>query len=309
MRRTYADWLRLPSLAAVLLVLAAVAARGGDEDKDEADAPRPLSIIVMDPLAAPLSCPCVQGYAQRDYQKLAEHLQKKLGRQVRLTFSEALKTALAGDAKGRADLVIGKHSVVLADADRLHLPLRAVASLTGKDGLATQTGLIVVPAGDPAQKVDQLQGYRILFGPPDCAEKYSAAMALLKSAGVSVPEKIETSAACSDGATKILELGSDARAAAVISSYAQPLLQGCGTIKKGDLRVVGTSEPVPFVTAFVAESMGDAERSQIEAALLDVVGHPLLCQQLETLLGFVPPPPAEDEPDGQPASGASAKKN
>ena len=31
----------------------------------------PLSLIVMDPLAAPLSCPCVAGYAQRKYEVLA----------------------------------------------------------------------------------------------------------------------------------------------------------------------------------------------------------------------------------------------
>jgi len=39
-------------------------------------------------------------------------------------------------------------------------------------------------------------------------------------------------------------------AATVISSYAQPLLEGCGTIKKGDLRVIGETDPMPFVVAF-----------------------------------------------------------
>ena len=27
-----------------------------------------FTLIVMDPLAAPLSCPCVEGYAQRKYE-------------------------------------------------------------------------------------------------------------------------------------------------------------------------------------------------------------------------------------------------
>lgn len=48
----------------------------------------PLTLIVMDPLAAPLSCPCVKGYAQRDYEKLANHLEKQLGREVKLHFNE-----------------------------------------------------------------------------------------------------------------------------------------------------------------------------------------------------------------------------
>lgn len=30
----------------------------------------PLCVVVMDPLASQLSCPCVEGYAQRDYAAL-----------------------------------------------------------------------------------------------------------------------------------------------------------------------------------------------------------------------------------------------
>ena len=32
-------------------------------------------MVVMDPLALPLSCPCVKGYAQRNYDKLGEKLE------------------------------------------------------------------------------------------------------------------------------------------------------------------------------------------------------------------------------------------
>ena len=42
-----------------------------------------------------------------------------------------------------------------------------VASLTGKDGKTTQTGLIVVLKEDPAKSIDDLKEYKILFG---CAE-------------------------------------------------------------------------------------------------------------------------------------------
>ena len=220
-------------------------------------------MVVMDPLAAPLSCPCVEGYAQRKYEKLAEYLEQTLSRPVRLTFSESLRTALAGKAEGRADLVIGKDSVVRADAKAAGVPVTAVASLTGKDGGTTQTGLFVVPAGDPAKQVSDLSGYRIFFGTPECDEKYAAAIELLRSSGVAVPDKIETSAACSDGACKTLELGAGVRSAAVISSYAKPLLEGCGTVKKGDLRVIGETKPVPFITAFVADGLPAAERDRV----------------------------------------------
>lgn len=248
----------------------------------------------MDPLAAPLSCPCVEGYAQRKYEKLAEYLEPLLGQPVRLTFSESLSVALKGKAENRADLIIGKDSVVRADAKSVNLKVTALASLTGKDGATAQTGLFVVPAADPAKKVGDLAGYRIFFGAPECDEKYVAAFDLLRSQGVPVPDKIETSAACSDGACKSLELGAGVRSAAVISSYAKPLLEGCGTVKKGALRVVGETKPVPFITAFASETLPADQRDRLANLLLLAGTKPEVCAALETLLGFVPADTAEE---------------
>ena len=74
-----------------------------------------LTIVVMDPLAKPLSCPCVEGYAQRDYEKLAEFLHERTGREFETVFSESLPEVLRDKTDGRADVVIGKESVVNAD--------------------------------------------------------------------------------------------------------------------------------------------------------------------------------------------------
>jgi len=248
---------------------------------------RPLTMVVMDPLAEPLSCPCVKGYAQRKYDELASYLQQQLGRPVTVVFNESLVKALHGDAAGSADLVIGKQSVVRADAKQAGRKLIAIARLTGKDGKTTQTGLIVVPKADPAKIITDLKGYRIVFGPTECDEKHAAALALLEANGIDPPARPETSAACSDGATRILELGPQVRAAAVISSYAKPLLEGCGTIDRGALRVVGETSPVPFVAALVDARLPVAVRQGLTRALLDVASHPQLCHDLESLLGFV----------------------
>ena len=185
------------------------------------------------------------------------------------------------------DLIIGKRSVVEFDARAIQATITPLASLSGKDGIATQHGLIVVPSADPAKTVADLKGYQIYFGPEDCDEKHKAALALLKENGVPIPEKLETCSACSDGATKILELGADVRAATVISSYAAPLLEGCGTIQKGDLRVVGKTAPVPFVTAFATSRVGEKEQAAIREILLELIESPKLCEALETQLGFV----------------------
>ncbi len=247
-------------------------------------------MVVMDPLALPLSCPCVQGYAQRNYDKLAEALEKDLGRKVRVVYNESLTTALKGDAKGHADLVIGKHSVVLFDAKRSEVKLTPVARLTGKDGATTMTGLIVVPKDDPAQSVSDLNGYRIVFGPEECDEKYSAVIALLKQNGVTPPTAMETSPACSDGACQVLDdekKDSSMRGAALISSYAKPLLEGCGTVEKGSLRVVGETVPVPFIEAFVSEQLPEADRAALSKAVLKSTGDAALCLALETRDGFL----------------------
>lgn len=252
--------------------------------------PEPLTLVVMDPLALPLSCPCVEGYAQRKYEELGKFLQQELGRPVEVAFDESLVVALKKKTKNRADLVIGKCSVVQHDARKAGLELRQLAALSGKDGKLTQTGLVVVVAKDPAKTVADLGGYRIIFGPAECDEKHAAALALLKEHQVPAPAKIETCVACSEGAEKIIELGPSGKTATVISSYAAPLLEGCGHIKKGDLRIVGETAPVPFIGAFVNRQLPAADQEALQAALRKVGNQPHLLTALETKLGFVDVP-------------------
>jgi len=253
-----------------------------------ADDPGALSLVVMDPLAAPLSCPCVEGYAQRKYEVLAEHLESALGRRVEVTFSESLLTAMKKSGK-KADIVIGKESVVQADADHAKLPLTAISRLTDQQGSTDQYGIIVVNRDDPAASVADLAGYSIYFGPAEAAEKHSAALELLKEAGVTIGEdKRKISPACSDGACEVVDLGPQSRTAAVISSYAQPLLEGCGTIKKGDLRVLAKTAPVPFVSLFIADTLEGKDVETIRSALAEVALKPEVLEALESLIGFLP---------------------
>ncbi len=264
-----------------------------------------LRMVVMDPLAKELSCPCVQGYAQRDYAQLAKYLESQLGVPVAVTFSESLVKALKEDVEGRADIVIGKRSVVEHDARRAKLGMHYAGSLTGKDGKPTQYGMLVVRTADKASKVADLAGYKIYFGPEESDEKHAAAIALLKLHGVALPTKLETVAGCEEGAAAILEMGSNENGAAVISSYAHPLLEGCGTVPKGAIRVVAETEPVPFVTAFVSDRLSVDRRRQIVKALLDIDARPDLKLALETKRGFISEDTAQA---GAATTAADAKK-
>lgn len=254
---------------------------------DKTIEPAVLTLVVMDPLCDKLACDCVEGYAQRKYEVLGAFLTKKLKRPVKVFWGETIESALEG-TKAKPHIIVGKHSVVMAGGKERQEAYSAIASLTGSKGGVTQTGLIVVRKNDPAQSVSDLKDYRIFFGPQNCDEKFAAPVNLLKKHGIPVPKKLEISGACSEAATKLVELDSKVKAAAIISSYAEPLLAGCGTIKKGDLRVIGTSEKVPFVVAFVNNRLSDATRKSVADSLFETGAHPELTTALQSLIGFVP---------------------
>lgn len=245
-----------------------------------------LSLVIMDPLSAPVSCPCVEGYAQRDYSVLAELLQRELGVKVRIAFASSLDAGIK--KAGGADVIIGKQSVVQADLRDLKRSAIPAYRLTDAKGSTTQHGLIVVNREDPAKTTADLAGYTIIFGSASAMEKHDAALELLKSAKVRVPKKLrKIDEACSDGACKVIDLGPESKTAAVISSYAQPLLEGCGTIKKGDLRVVAKTKDVPFVTLFVSDQLDEKQRASLDAAIKSIPSQPAVLEALESLAGFL----------------------
>lgn len=249
---------------------------------------QPLQLVVMDPLSKDLACACVKGYAQRNYKVLAAYLQTKTGMEIQVSHGETLADALKHSG-GSADIVIGKFSVIQSESKKNALELHAVASLTDKQGSAFQKGLLVVPKDSAAKELKDLQGFRMFFGPEDCDEKSAAVKDLLRSAGIAVGANSEIAASCSSAAEALLKLGSNERAVAVISSYAEPLLAGCGTIKPGDLRVVAKTREVPFVTAFLNRRLPAETAKALENALLSSDSAPKLLEALESLHGFVEP--------------------
>lgn len=247
-------------------------------------APRePLRMVVMDPLCKQLACACVKGFAQRDYEALAAFMGGKLRRPVEVFVNESIADALRV-TDGKLDLVVGKESVVRAQASAARLPLAPLAMLSGRDGKTTLTGLFIVRSDDPARSVSDLKGRKILFGPSANDEKHAAAFAAMKSFGLPLPDKPETMATCNQTGLAVLEKQADA---CVISSYAMALLEGCGAIDKGALRVVGQTAPVPFITVFATERVATGDAEAITKSLLAVGGDAPLKEKLETRNGFV----------------------
>ena len=256
----------------------------------------PLHIIVMDPLAKEMACACVKGYAQRDYKALATALQQGLDQPVRLEFSDNLADSVRKPGDSRDLMVIGKSSVVQHDARATAWKCQPVARLTGVDGATTLTGLFVVKTADPARGLPDLSGRRIFFGLPNANEKHDAAFAALRAAGVDVPATLETRETCSAAVLDLLDSDASPAPAAVISSYALALLEGCGSIAKGDLKVIGKTSEVPFVSVFVADSMPATKRQKVLDLLLAVKTDAALLKALESKDGFQPWPTAQPQP-------------
>lgn len=263
-------------------ILSAVAWAEGPPPEDGT-----ICLAVLDPLAAELSCPCVKGYAQRDYRALARWLEESTGRRVRIGFGGSLANAIEDAESDRFDLAIGKLSVITADAAAQKVGAEPLCALADKQGSTDVRGLFVVATDDAAEEVADLFDYTILLGPSDHHEKHELAITALRAVGLEESFDTMTCATCSDAAATLLEAGADKPHAAVISAYAEPLLEGCGTVPAGAVRVVGETGPTPFVVACVPATLDHALRDTLRRALLAVRERPDLCGKLESRGGFV----------------------
>ncbi|MEZ5388151.1 MAG: PhnD/SsuA/transferrin family substrate-binding protein, partial [Prosthecobacter sp.] len=233
----------------------------------------PLQLVVMDPLALQLSCTCVKGTGQRRYDLLAKHLEKQLGREVRLTFDESLVLALQRTG-GKADIVIGKDATVRADATQAGLKLREVAALSDPRGDTTLRGVFIVRNESNARSLADLGNQKIGIGPVEDVESHGSAKAMLKADWRGYGSMDAAALALSDGEVE----------AAVVSEFMPVLLEGCGKLEKGATRIVGTTEDVPFIRVFAGEAV---DTDDLVAALGDVAKNKELKLALESRDGFV----------------------
>lgn len=246
-----------------------------------------ITMVVTDPLALPLACSCVQGFAQRKYEKLADFLQSKLGKSVRVVWSESLEKAKNEHGLGSKTILIGKDSVIRFDSKKLKMEVTAIAQLTDVAGSVKQKGMFVVRRDDPAASLLDLEGYRVLWGPEKCTEKSASPKSKLKELEIETVggEVCET---CTVAARKLIDETNATKVAGIISSYAERLLIGCGTIEKGTLKIVGESDEVPFISVFLSGQFTIDEKKKVLETLVAVRSSEDLLVSMESKDGFVP---------------------
>ena len=244
---------------------------------------RPITILVMDPLAEPLSCACVEGLGQRNYHLLAKFLSEDLGRPVEVVFEESLPLGLKR-AKGKIDFIIGKRSMVEFDAKQEKMPIRRVAKLTGPDGKTTVRGVFVVRKDSKIRSLKDLKGGKLRLGPKADAETHTAALETLAKAKLGEEVRVRSTHSMEEGVFAVTDGDADAM---VITEYLPRLLEGCGKIAKGDLRVIAATEPVSFVEVFAVDDVSKSQEDALRQALKMVGEEGKLLAALESKTGFV----------------------
>jgi outer membrane protein assembly factor BamB/ABC-type phosphate/phosphonate transport system substrate-binding protein len=251
----------------------------------------PLTLVVMDPLAKELACACVKGFGQRDYRKLAARLEKVLSQRVTVDFSDDLaETLAAGSGRNVISsqvIVVGDRSLVMDGAKKAGLKCHPVCELSDSDGNTTLPASFIVRSDDPAKGLKDIGGRKILFGVTDADEKHAAALAALRDAGAE-PATTSQRGSFSDAALDVLDSQSSPGPVAVIPSYAMRLLEGCGSVKPGSLRVIGKTRSVPFITVFVSDSIPAEKEEKLVASLLSIKSDANFLKVLESRDGFIP---------------------
>jgi hypothetical protein len=268
-------------ITALPVLASGMRTRAEDHRSKNAD----LHLIVLDPLAGPLACACVDGYAQRKYERLADFLMARFKKSIRIIWNDSLRAAFESEPLVPS-IVIGKDSVIRATARDAKRLLSPIAQLTDSTGSTQQTGLFVVKTKNKAASILDLDGYTIHFGPSKCDEKSLAPLAKLSEVEIDfiAGEHCDT---CGLAAKKLQDAKDEDKIAAVISSYAIALLEGCGNVKKGEIRVVGSTDEVPFISAFVDSSIPKDIKAQIQSSLLEFGKSDDNRRALESKLGFI----------------------
>ncbi len=270
---------------AMLALLLAAGVVVGSPAKDK---PEPVMLVVMDPLAKELACACVKGYGQRDYRKLAARLEKTIKQRVSIEFSDDLAESMVGISPGREIIVVGDQSLVAHGAKKAALKCHPVCELTDTDGNTTLTGLFIARSDDPAKELKDIGGRKVFFGLGDADEEFDASLAALRAAGVEA-DATGKRASYSGAAMDVLDSKLSPPPVAVIPSYALPLLEGCGSVQPGSLKVIGKTEPVPFITLFIVRYHPGGEGGEnFSRRCSGIKGDAKLLKAMESRDGFKP---------------------
>src|SRR5262249_73710 len=153
-------------------------------------------------------------------------------------FSDDLAESLKGVSSEREVVVIGHESLVVNGAKKAGLKCHPVCELTDLDGNTTLTGSFIARSDDSAKTLKDLGGRRMLTGASETDGISAAGLDALRRAAVEPGSKPQNRPAYTDAALDVLDSQGSPPPVAVIPSYGLRLLEGCGSVKPGSLKVI-----------------------------------------------------------------------
>lgn len=247
---------------------------------------KPLTFVVMDPLSKELACACVKGYGQRDYRKLTAYLAQELKRDIAIEFSDDLTETLKAIGADHELVVVGEYSRMLKEAGVARLKIRPLCGLSDPEGDTNIHAVLVAQSKDSVQNLQGITGRKILFALADTEANHKTLQNCLSTVGLTQTPTLEKRSQYTDAALDVLDSTEPNPPVALVPSYAMRLLQGCGSIKPGELKVIGKTDSFPFITLFVNERLDQTMEAKLEQALLSVGKDAKLLELMESKDGF-----------------------
>jgi len=209
------------------------------------------------------------------YDNLTKLLEKRTGRKVTFVKSTNYNAVIEGMVSGKIDVAeFGPLSYVLAKNNGAKIT--PVVSLAPKDAPATYQSYGLVPGNSPITGLAQFAGKKVCFVDPSSTSGYLFPTAQLKKSGVDPQKDI----------TPIFAGGHDVSALSVKSgkcdvgfadsTMIDRILPGKGELKKGDLKVVWKSSPIPNDPLTVRDDLPAGVRKKISDALVKDANKPSL---------------------------------
>lgn len=224
-----------------------------------------LRVGLCDALSKKTPSQCVGEYAKRDYEGLAEALEKEAG--VHLKFRPyPLDEQLIGAARrGEVDALMCKTWTMLRANAVSPSTFQRLADVPGPDGHGLH-GVFIARKDSVIRTLGDIDGRSFAIGSDSQYESSFQARRDLARAGVR-PAETTTIASCLNVAAAVWEGGADA---GVVSNYC---VDHSGLQLVGDpeaFRILGQTDPVPFITFAVSTRVPAAARARAQTALLSM---------------------------------------
>lgn len=229
--------------------------------------PAVLRVGLCDALSKNTPSQCVGEYAKREYEGLANVLEREAGVHLKFRLFPIDEQLISAAGRGELDALICKTWTMLRAGVASPSPYHRLADIPGPEGKDLH-GVFIARKDSPIRTLGDIDGRSFAVGSESQYESSFQARRDLAEAGVR-PARTTTIASCLNVAAKVWEGGADA---GVVSDYC---VDHSGLQLVGDpeaFRILGRTDPVPFITVAVSTEVPAPVRARAQTALLSMAG-------------------------------------